>query len=67
MRIAFPLVFTLALTAAAQDPAALMRDPTIQAALAAAEKNEAHFIEEQIRVCEIPAPPFKEEVRGKEF
>ena len=67
MRLAFPLVFTLALTAAAQDPAALMRDPTIQAALSAAEKNEAHFIEEQIRVCEIPAPPFKEEVRGKEF
>ena len=67
MRIAFPLVFTLAFTAAAQDPATLMKDPTIQAALAAAEKNEAHFIEEQIRVCEIPAPPFKEEVRGKEF
>ncbi len=67
MRIAFPLVFTLALTAAAQDPAALMRDPAIQAALAAAQKNEAHFIEEQIRVCEIPAPPFKEEVRGREF
>jgi len=31
-----------------------MQDPTIKAALTAAQKNEPHFIEEQIRVCEIP-------------
>ena len=29
--------------------------------------NEPHFIEEQIRICEIPAPPFKEEARGREM
>lgn len=51
----------------AQDAAKLAEDPTIKAALEAAKKNEAHFIDEQVRVCEIPAPPFKEEVRGKEF
>jgi len=58
------LVFTLALRA--QNAAALMQEPTIQAALDAAVRNEPHFIEEQIRVCEIPAPPFHEESRGKE-
>src|SRR5437868_361708 len=65
MRIVLPFVFAFSL--AAQDPAALMQDPTIKAALAAAQKNEPHFIEEQIRVFEIPAPPFKEEARGKEL
>ncbi|HEX4275266.1 MAG TPA: M20/M25/M40 family metallo-hydrolase [Bryobacteraceae bacterium] len=37
------------------------------AALDAAKRNEPHFIDEQIRICEIPAPPFKEEVRAKEM
>ena len=66
MRLAFFLL-ALSLAAVAQDPAVLMQDPTIKAALAAAQKNEPHFIEEQIRICEIPAPPFKEEARGKEL
>jgi tripeptide aminopeptidase len=62
---ALPLVFTLALHG--QSAAALARDPTVKAALDAAARNEPHFIEEQIRVCEIPAPPFKEEARGREM
>ena len=66
MRLAF-FLFALSLAAVAQDPAVLMQDPTIKAALAAAQKNEPHFIEEQIRICEIPAPPFKEEARGREL
>jgi acetylornithine deacetylase/succinyl-diaminopimelate desuccinylase-like protein len=37
------------------------------AALDAAKRNEPHFIEEQIRICEIPAPPFREEVRAREL
>jgi|SRR6185312_6132202 len=36
-------------------------------ALDAARRNEPHFIEEQIRICEIPAPPFHEEARGREL
>jgi acetylornithine deacetylase/succinyl-diaminopimelate desuccinylase-like protein len=36
-------------------------------ALDAARRNEPHFIDEQIRVCEIPAPPFHEEARGREM
>jgi tripeptide aminopeptidase len=62
---ALPLVFTLALHG--QSAAALARDPTVKAALDAAVRNEPHFIEVQIRVCEIPAPPFKEEARGREM
>lgn len=52
---------------AAQDPAALLADPAVKAALAAAKRNEPRFIEEQIRICQIPAPPFKEDRRGLEL
>lgn len=45
----------------------MLSDPSIRRALDAAERNEAHFIDEQIRICEIPAPPFQEETRGKEL
>lgn len=44
-----------------------MQDPTVKAALDAARRNEAHFTDEQIRICEIPAPPFHEEARGREL
>jgi acetylornithine deacetylase/succinyl-diaminopimelate desuccinylase-like protein len=69
--IASCLVSALCLVSApglrAQTVESLMQDPTIKAALEAARRNEPHFIEEQIRVCEIPAPPFMEEARGKEL
>ncbi len=51
----------------AQDAAKLAEDPAVKAALEAAKRNEAHFIDEQARFCQIPAPPFKEDLRGKEF
>ncbi|MGO9966615.1 MAG: M20/M25/M40 family metallo-hydrolase [Bryobacteraceae bacterium] len=51
----------------AQNPAGLVNDPSIRAAFAAIERNEPRMLEEQIRVCQIPAPPFHEEVRGREF
>jgi len=51
----------------AQSAVALMDDPAIKAALEAARVNEPRFIEEQIRICEIPAPPFHEDARGKEM
>ena len=44
-----------------------MQTPQVKAALDAAKRNESHFTDEQIRICEIPAPPFKEEVRGQEL
>jgi tripeptide aminopeptidase len=65
-------IFGLALAALAalssgQDASRLMQDPTVKAALDAVKKNEPHFIDEQVRICEIPAPPFHEETRGKEL
>ena len=70
-RLNFLACLTLAASmttlAVAQDAARLAEEPTVKAALDAAKKNEPHFIDEQIRICEIPAPPFKEEVRGREL
>src|SRR4051812_24810413 len=68
-----PLLLSLAIllvvvpSAAAQVPADLMNDPTVKAGLGAAPRNEPKALEEQVRICQIPAPPFKEEVRGKEL
>ena len=44
-----------------------MKDPAVKAALDAVKVNESQSIEEQIRFCQIPAPSFKEETRGKEL
>ena len=51
----------------AQSPADLVKDPTVRAALDAAKRNEPQVIEQEVHVCEIPAPPFHEEARGKEL
>jgi len=45
----------------------LMQNPAVKAALAAAKASEPQTIEDQIRICEIPAPSFKENVRGVEL
>ncbi|HWZ34343.1 MAG TPA: M20/M25/M40 family metallo-hydrolase [Bryobacteraceae bacterium] len=66
MRLLIPIA-ALAFFAVAQDAARLAEDPTVKSALAAIKHNEGHFIEEQVRICEIPAPPFHEEVRGREL
>jgi tripeptide aminopeptidase len=51
----------------AQQPvvASLLEDPPVQAALDAAKASEPQTIEDQIRFCEVPAPPFKETARGE--
>ena len=51
----------------AQTPAELMNNPAVRAALEAARRNEPQTIDLQVKVCEIPAPPFHEEERGKEL
>ena len=61
------LALTLAAAGAAQDSARLMLDPAVKQALAAVKRNEPHFIEEQVRICNIPAPPFHEETRAREL
>jgi tripeptide aminopeptidase len=67
LRKMFVLSLWGALNVCAQDAAALLKDPTVAAALEAAKRNEPDAIEQQVRICEIPAPPFHEEVRGKEL
>jgi acetylornithine deacetylase/succinyl-diaminopimelate desuccinylase-like protein len=53
--------------AAAQTPAELAGQPALRAAFDAARRNEPRMIDLQVQVCEIPAPPFHEEARGREL
>ena len=52
---------------ASPTPADLLNEPAVKAALAAAKASEPQTVEDQIRFCEIPAPSFKEETRGREL
>ncbi|HLG95847.1 MAG TPA: M20/M25/M40 family metallo-hydrolase [Bryobacteraceae bacterium] len=61
------IAFVAASPLSAQDPAALLQDSSVKAALEAAQRNEPKFIDEEVRICEIPAPPFHETDRGKEL
>jgi acetylornithine deacetylase/succinyl-diaminopimelate desuccinylase-like protein len=68
------LVFVLAFSAGAFVPAqqrdvgaVLMADPAVKAAVQGARDDERRTIEDQVRLCQIPAPPFKEGARAKAF
>ena len=61
------LLFVAALAIRAADPTALLQNAGVKAAFAAIERNEPEMISEQIRVCEIAAPPFHEQQRGLEL
>jgi tripeptide aminopeptidase len=51
----------------AEGPALVLQRPSILAAMAAATANQPEMIAKQIRICEIPAPPFQEMARAKEL
>ncbi|HEY2905181.1 MAG TPA: M20/M25/M40 family metallo-hydrolase [Vicinamibacterales bacterium] len=51
----------------AASPADLLKDPAVKSAVDAIKATEAQTVADQIRFCEIPAPEFKEEVRGQEL
>jgi acetylornithine deacetylase/succinyl-diaminopimelate desuccinylase-like protein len=62
----------LAVTVAAQDRASsigdrLLREPSVKAAVDHVRRTEPQLIEEQVRLCEIPAPPFKEQARAEAY
>ncbi len=60
--------FTVALRAqGGDDVARLMEEPAVRAALDSARAQEAATIADQIRLCEIPAPPFKEAARAQAY
>jgi tripeptide aminopeptidase len=61
------LPFGSALRLAAQTPAEILARPGVQSAMQAIKTNEPHFIEEQIRICEISSPPFHEDKRAAEL
>ncbi|PWT81436.1 MAG: peptidase M20 [Blastocatellia bacterium] len=46
------------------DLSELLKDSVVKAALDAARLTEQQTIEDQIRFCEVPAPPFQERARG---
>jgi acetylornithine deacetylase/succinyl-diaminopimelate desuccinylase-like protein len=71
-----PVFLTIAMLIAAADVRTqtgndvgtrLMKDPQVRAALEAARSDEPTAIEDQIRLCEIPAPPFKEAARAAAY
>jgi acetylornithine deacetylase/succinyl-diaminopimelate desuccinylase-like protein len=45
--------------------ARLLSDPSVEQAIEFVKQNEPAVIEDQVRVCEIPAPPFKEQKRAE--
>lgn len=42
-------------------------DPAVQRALAQAQQLQGWTLDQQISICEVPAPPFKEQPRAEEF
>ena len=70
--IAVSLILLTATAARAQQDAAnigarLMNDAAIQAAIDAIKASEAQTIEDQVRLCEVEAPPFKESKRAEVY
>lgn len=66
--VALALVLTVCSTTgfgqSAADVAALMREPAVERALAAARRDEPRTVDDQVRFCEVPAPPFEEAARA---
>jgi acetylornithine deacetylase/succinyl-diaminopimelate desuccinylase-like protein len=50
-----------------QDLNSLLRDERVKRAFDFIDFSDARFTAELIRICEIPAPPFKEQERGRYF
>ena len=65
--VVLPLVAPATRAQTAPDVAALLKQPQVRAALDAARASEAATIQDQIRICEIPAPPFMEAARAKAY
>jgi len=53
--------------AQAQSPADILAKPAVQQAMSVIKDTEPHFVDEQIRICEIAAPPFHESTRATEL
>src|SRR6185437_16301293 len=71
MRIALGIVAVSALASAqlatGQGLPIVHDNPRVRAALDTIKAQEAWAVDQQISLCEIPAPPFKEAVRAAEY
>src|SRR5665647_852175 len=67
MTFRFPLLLLAASICLGQSPAELNADPTVRAAMEAARHNEPRTLDLQAGLCEIPAPPLQEALRGQEL
>nr|MDQ3309848.1 peptidase M20 [Gemmatimonadota bacterium] len=64
-RLALALLLGLPAVSAAQTVPD--KHPRVRQALAHVVRSEPQTVEEQIAICEIPAPPFKEAARAADF
>jgi acetylornithine deacetylase/succinyl-diaminopimelate desuccinylase-like protein len=70
--LALGLTFAAVVPAAAQQDAAnigarLLGDPAVKSAVEAIRAAEPETIEDQVRICEVEAPPFKEAKRAEVY
>ena len=68
--VARPLLLAAALapcTLRAQTPVLPLSNPAVRRAMEAMPALQAWTLEQQVSICEIPAPPFKEQRRAEEF
>ena len=54
-------------TTSPADVPTMAKHPMVAQAFGAIERDNAWTLDQQVSLCEIPAPPFKETVRGKSF
>ncbi len=70
-RVLAPLVLALSAVAtppaAAQAVASIAQRPDVRALLDSIKANNAWTLQQQVALCEIPAPPFKEQARGEAY
>ena len=51
----------------AETPTQILARADVQSAMQAIKSNEPHFVDEQVRLCEISSPPFHEDKRAAEL
>jgi acetylornithine deacetylase/succinyl-diaminopimelate desuccinylase-like protein len=66
-RVCLLLVYWASVAVFSQEIGQLKNDRMIQAALEAARNSESQTINDEIAICQIPAPPFKEMQRALEL
>jgi tripeptide aminopeptidase len=60
-------LFGLPAVVVAQASPIPLNDPAIKAAMAQMQSLQAWTLDQQVSICEVPAPPFKEQARAEEF